>query len=66
MDTIIGLSKSKEFIYGGDLIYRYMDWTTRIIWSRETKLVRHAYSNNYIISALEISYLLFESNECES
>ena len=31
MDTLIGLSKSKKFIFGGDLIAKNTDWNSRLV-----------------------------------
>ena len=51
MDTLIGLSKSKKFIFGGDLNAKKTDWNSRLTTSRGRKLARHADMNEYAISA---------------
>jgi Exonuclease III len=50
-DTLIGLAKSKKFIFGGDLNAKHTDWNSRLISSRGRKLARHADRNKYAISA---------------
>ena len=34
LDTLIGLSKSKKFIFGGDLNAKNTDWNSRLTTSR--------------------------------
>ena len=50
-DKLIGLSKSKKFIFGGYLNCKHTDWNSRRISSRGRKLARHADRNHYAISA---------------
>ena len=50
-DMLIGLAKSKKFIFGGDRNAKHTDWNSRLITSRGRKLARHADRNKYAISA---------------
>ena len=50
-DTLIGLAKSKKFIFGGDLNAKHTDWNSRLISLRGRKLARHVDRNKYAISA---------------
>ena len=51
LDTLIGLSESKKFIFGGDLNAKNTDWNSRLTTSRGRLLARHADRNQYAISA---------------
>jgi hypothetical protein len=35
LDTLVGLSKSKKFIFGGDLNAKHQDWNSRLIHRME-------------------------------
>jgi hypothetical protein len=50
LDTLIGLSKSKKFIFGGGLNAKNTNWNSRLTTSRGRKLARHADRNQYAIS----------------
>ena len=51
LDTLIGLSKSKKFIFGGGLNAKNTNWNSRLTTSRGRKLARHADRNQYAIFA---------------
>ena len=51
LDTLIGLSKSKIFIFEGDLNANYQNWNSRLITSSGTLLSRYADRNQYEVSA---------------
>ena len=51
LDTLIGLSKSKKFIFGGDLNAKHQDWNSRLSTSSGRLLLRHADRNQYVVSA---------------
>jgi Exonuclease III len=51
LDKLIGLSKSKKFIFGGDLNAKHTDWNSRLVTTRGRTLARHADKNMYAISA---------------
>ena len=50
-DNLIGLCKSKKFMFGGDLNRKHTVWNSRLISSRGRKIVRHEDRNHHVISA---------------
>jgi hypothetical protein len=53
LDTLIGLSKNKKFIYGGDLNAKNKDSNSRLTTPRGRKLARYADRNQYAISSTD-------------
>ena len=47
LDTLIGLSKSKKFIFGGDLNAKHQEWNSRLTTLSGRLLSRHADRNQY-------------------